>query len=140
MKYNIALIIGLIGILGCASIAHAEIIQGQATSNTSVTTNIQGSGQVHTYIRSTVNGQTKTVEGDKPGTYILNNSSSGSTSSSKSTVTITTPLTQTPTPTPTVSATPTPTKGQSYTYMKLFTSIRLFFHKEIQQLLFFFHL
>lgn len=81
----------------------AAIIQGNAVSNTSVTTNIQGSGEVHTYIKSTVNGVTKVVEGDQPGTYTLNNSSD-----IKATTTPSITPTKSATPTATITPKPTP--------------------------------
>ena len=138
MKYKILVIlIGTAILLSVAPSSYAEIIQGDASSSTSVTTNMQGSGEVHTYIQSTVNGQTKTLESNKPGTYTLNNSSSGSASSSKSTVHITISTTPSPTPTATLSATP---KVVHATYMNVFTDIRLLFHDAVQQLLSFFHL
>ena len=140
MKYKKLLVLtGAISFFIFVSQAHAEIVQGNASSSTSVTTNIQGSGSVHTYIQSTVNGQTQTVEGDKPGTYVLNNSSEGTNSNNKNSVTIT--ISQSPTPTASPSSRPTPqTKVLQASYMNVFSDVRLWFHQAVQDLLSFFHL
>lgn len=138
MKYKeLFLIIAIASLLSTAPLSYADIIQGDASSSTSVTTNIQGSGEVHTYIQSTVNGQTKTLESNKPGTYTLNNNSSGNASSSKSTEHIAISTNPTPTPIATPSAVP---KDIHATYMNVFTDVRLLFHEAVQQLLSFFRL
>lgn len=138
MKYKeLFLIIAIASLLSTAPLSYADIIQGDASSSTSVTTNIQGSGEVHTYIQSTVNGQTKTLESNKPGTYTLNNNSSGSASSSKSTEHIAISTNPTPTPIATPSAVQ---KDIHATYMNVFTDVRLLFHEAVQQLLSFFRL
>lgn len=57
----------------------AEVIQGNSSAQSSVTTNVSGNGQVHTRIEIEQNGVKKVVESDKPGKIevkVENNSSS----------------------------------------------------------------
>lgn len=115
--------------------ADTSIIQGNTENNTSVTTHIEGSGSVHTHIESTVNGNTKVLDSNQPGTYTLHNSSSGSTSESTSVSITTRPATPTAKPTPKHVK----EKFNSAQFVNPMTQIRLFFHTVVQKIFSIFH-
>jgi hypothetical protein len=50
-----------------------NITTGAASANSTVQTNIQGSGNVKTHIETTVNGQTNTVDSNEPGKIQVEN-------------------------------------------------------------------
>lgn len=55
-------------------LSQTNIQEGDSSSYSTVTTQTEGQGTVHTHIQSTVNGVTKTLDSDKPGTYTVENS------------------------------------------------------------------
>jgi hypothetical protein len=50
---------------------YAQIQTGNANAQSSVETNIQGSGNVSTHIEVEANGEKKTLDANSPGTYTL---------------------------------------------------------------------
>lgn len=118
--------------------ALAVVIQGNSSSTSTSTTTIEGSGSVTTHIKSTVNGITKTLDSNTPGTYTLESSSDDITplpSSVQATPTITPTLSATLTAHPThVSPTKTPH------VLSLIGQLQTFFHSAIHKLLAAFHI
>lgn len=68
------------------SFSQTNIQEGSSSSYSTITTQTEGQGSVHTHIQSTVNGVTKTLDSDKPGTYTVENSGNSTH--------MTTPITQ----------------------------------------------
>ena len=101
---------------------------GIATSYSSVSTHIEGSGSVTTHIESTVNGNTEVLDTTDPGTHILINTSDDSVPT----------ISIIPTLLPTITPFPTTThlhKNHKYFHVNFFNNIQkfflrlLFFHK-----------
>ncbi len=74
--------------IASGKIAFAQnITTGQASAKSSVTTNVNGSGNVYTKIEVEANGEKKTLEATGPGSYKLEvNSSSNQSKSSASAI------------------------------------------------------
>lgn len=83
---------------------YAQIQTGSANAQSSVETNIQGSGNVSTHIEVSANGEKKTLDANSPGTYSLSVQSSNNNNSNNETITPTVP-------TPHLSSTPTASKA-----------------------------
>lgn len=64
-------IISAVLLLASTSGVSAQIATGNSSSHASVETNIQGNGNVSTHIEVNANGNTKTLDANKPGTYKL---------------------------------------------------------------------
>lgn len=126
MKGFLILLSALFIAVAFTASAQAEVIEGNASSDVTVNNSIQGSGEVHTHIESTVNGQTKVLDSNQPGSYTLHNSSSVSSSSTAS---ISPTITPKPKPKPTITST------LAKTTQDPIKSLEVFFHTVIQKLL-----
>jgi hypothetical protein len=89
----------------------AQNIQtGNASAQSTVQTDVQGSGSVSTHIEINANGVKKVLDSNSPGTYKLEVQSNGNSSSENNNdnQTITPTVSLSPTPTIAPTATPTP--------------------------------
>jgi hypothetical protein len=77
--------------------AYAQIQTGNASAQTSVQTNVEGSSNVSTHIEVQANGEKKVLDTNSPGTYSLSVQSNDDNSQT---------ITPTPTPTPTITLSP----------------------------------
>lgn len=120
--------------------AYAFVIQGTASSTTIIHTDVEGEGTATTHIESTVNGTTKILDSNQPGTYTLTNSQDSSESTQE--VTQVQEPTQNPSITPASNAA-LPTKVKEHTRIvsiNIFIHLQAIFHDAIQKLLQAFHI
>ncbi len=75
---------------------YAQIQTGGANAQSSVQTDIQGSGNVSTHIEVQANGQTKTLDANSPGTYRLSVSSDANNGDNRTVITPTPRLSPSP--------------------------------------------